>query len=182
MPADPTELRRGTICLAVFPFSPAFPLTLAGGQRVASIEEWARAFKGRPAKLLSEARLRPVLLLHDRTRPEHGDVTCLRVNTVKPALRTDSRAWEKIERHEHPFFFHLPAAVERYRLREDSVIALGSLGSVHRTAILGPTGGRLSNQEMQVVSERLARLIELDLAPRISAAARELLRRAGYAE
>ncbi|MEX0674745.1 MAG: hypothetical protein WD067_08215 [Gaiellaceae bacterium] len=60
------------------------------------------------------------------------------------------------------------------------MVAIGSLGSVHRTAILGVTGGELSRREMQIVSERLARLIELDLAPKVAATARELLRRGGY--
>lgn len=179
MPADARELRRGRICLAVFPFAPEFPLTLADGSRVGSVQEWASALKGEPAAVVSPARLRPVLLLHDRTRPEHDDVTCLRINAVKDSLRADTETWERIERHEHPFFFHLPAYVARYRLRRDSVVAIGSLGSVHRSAVLGVTGGELSSHEMQIVSERLARLIELDLAPKIAAAARELLRRGG---
>jgi hypothetical protein len=51
---------------------------------------------------------------------------------------------------------------------------------VHRSAILAPTGGELSPAEMQALSERLACLIELDLAPRIAALARELLRRGGF--
>lgn len=42
---------------------------------------------------------------------------------------------------------------------------VGSLGAVHRSAILAPTGGELSTGEMQGLSERLARMIELDLAP-----------------
>jgi hypothetical protein len=178
VPIDPRELRRGRICLAVFPFAPEFPLTLADRSVVESVEEWARTLKGSPGTVVTEARLRPVLLLHDRTRAEHGDVVCLRINTVKPGLRAETETWTRIERHEHPFFFHLPASVARYKLREDSVIALSSLGSVHRSAILGATGGELSEHEMQIVSERLARLIELDLAPKIAAAARELIRRA----
>ncbi len=74
----------------------------------------------------------------------------------------------------------LPAAVERYRLREDSLIAVSSIGSIGRSAILGPTGGELDPEEMQGVSERLSLLIELDLAPRVATLARELLARAGF--
>jgi hypothetical protein len=179
VPIDGRDLRRGRICLAVFPFAPAFPLRLADGTRLRSVEEWAARSRGRPADLVSEARLRPVLLLHDRTRAEHGDVLCLRINTVKPELKRSAEVWARIERQEHPFFFHLPRSVDRYRLVDDSVIALASLGSVHRSAILAPTGGELGRDEMQTISERLARLIELDLAPRIAALARELLRRGG---
>jgi mRNA-degrading endonuclease toxin of MazEF toxin-antitoxin module len=180
VPADPRELRRGRICLAVFPFAPSFPIRLDNGTTVASVEQWAREFRGRPAQAISEARLRPVLVLHDRTRPEHGNVLCLRINTVKPELRTDAQTWRRIERREHPFFVLLPKSVARYRLPADSLIAVGSLGSVHRSAILAPTGGELSPAEMQAVSERLARLIELDLSPRIAALARELVRRGGF--
>lgn len=180
MPADPRELRRGRICLAVFPFAPSFPLQLRDGTTLATVEDWAHRFRGRPADAVGEARLRPVLLLHDRTRPEHGDVLCLRINSVKPELRADTPLWRRIERGEHPFFVLLPKSVARYRLVADSLIAVGSLGAVHRTAILAPTGGELSPAEMQAISERLARLIELDLAPRIAALARELLRRGGF--
>lgn len=180
MPIDPRELRRGRICLAVFPFAPSFPVRLPDGTSVARVEEWARRFRGRPAELVSEARLRPVLVLHDRTRGEHADVVCLRINSVKPELRRDSESWNLIERNEHPFFLHLPSSAPHYRLLEDSVIALASLGAVHRSAILAPTGGELSSREMQTVSERLARLVQLDLAPRIAALAQELLRRGGF--
>jgi hypothetical protein len=123
-----------------------------------------------------------VLILHDRRRPEHGDVLCLRINSVKPEHVADTQTWQRIERGEHPFFVLLPKSVPRYRLVADSLIAVGSLGAVHRSAILAPTGGELSPGEMQALSERLARLIELDLAPRIAALARELLRRGGFVQ
>lgn len=179
MPIDPRQLRRGRICLAVFPFAPTFPVELADGGDVRAVEEWARLHRGRSVRVVSEARLRPVLLLHDRTRPEHGDVVCLRINTVKPALRRDEDTWKRIAAGDHPSFVYLPGGVDRYRLREDSVIAVSSIGSVARNAILVATGGELDPGEMQAVSERLAALIELDLGPRVAALARELLTRGG---
>jgi len=180
VPIDPRQLRRGRICLAVFPFAPAFPVELADASRVNTVDEWAHTHKGKPVKLVSEARLRPILLLHDRTRPEHGDAVCVRVNTARQEIRRDPEVWRRIEAHEHPSFFHLPKAIDRYKLREDSIIAISSLGAVHRSAILAPTGGELSPHEMQIISERLAALIELDLAPKIATLARELLARGGY--
>jgi hypothetical protein len=169
MPADPRELRRGRICLALFPFAPAFPLRLADGTETPDVETWARARRGATAQLVADARLRPVLLLHDRTRGGHGDVLCLRINTVKAEHRRDADVWARIERGEHPFFFLLRGAVERYRLRADSLVSLASLGAVHRSAVLAPTGGALTPRELQLLSERLARLLELDLAPRVAA-------------
>jgi len=180
VPIDAAELRRGRICLALFPFAPSFPATLPDGVVCRTIEDWARQFRGRPAGIVSEARLRPVLLLHDRTRAGHGDVLCLRINSVKPENRAIPEVWAKIERHEHPFFFHLSREIGRYQLREDSIIALSSLGSVHRSAILAWTGGELSHHEMQVVSERLARIIELDLSAKIADQAKALLRLGGH--
>jgi mRNA-degrading endonuclease toxin of MazEF toxin-antitoxin module len=177
MPLPAAELRRGRIVIALFPFAAAFPLRLVDGREVSSIEAYLRMRGGEPTALEVDARARPVLLLHDRTRGQHGDVVCLRINTVKPAMRRSS-SWERIERHEHPFFFHLPASVTRYGLKEDSMIALSSIGAVQKSAIAGPRPvGQLTGHEMQIVSERLARLLSLDLAPLVAAKAQELLRR-----
>jgi hypothetical protein len=183
MPAAPAELRRGRIFYGLFPFASSFRLTFAEGDgwvESPDVETFARARRGESTRIVTEARLRPVLLLHDGTRGEHEDVVCLRINTVKPGHRRNRATWERIERNEHLLFFHLPARPGRYGLHAESVIALSSIGAVHKSAILGPRHvGELTARELQVVSERLWRLLSLDLAPRIAASARELLRRAG---
>jgi mRNA-degrading endonuclease toxin of MazEF toxin-antitoxin module len=82
-------------------------------------------------------------------------------------------------RGEHGFVFHLPVS-PRYGLPHESVIALSSIGTVHKRAILGPRHvGELDVSEMRVISERLRVVLSLDLAPEIAAKARELLHRAG---
>ncbi len=175
MPLHPAELRRGRIVLALFPFAAQFPVQLADGGGVDTVEEYAALRRGRPTPVAVDARLRPVLLLHDRTRGEHGDVVCLRISSVKESVRANA-SFSRIERHEHPFFFHLPSALRRYGLAEDSVIALSSIGTVHKSAILGPRHvGELTRHEMQVISERLVRILSLDLSPAIAARARELV-------
>jgi hypothetical protein len=177
MPLPASELRRGRIVLALFPFAAAFPLRLADGRKVDSVESYGKLYRGAPTGLVVDARIRPVLLLHDRTRGPHGDVVCLRINSVKAAMR-QLDSWARITGHDHPFFFHLPVENARYGLSEESVIALSSIGTVHRTAIAGRLPiGELTTHELQVISERLARLLSLDLAPLIAAQARELLRR-----
>jgi len=177
VPTPPGELRRGRIVYALFPFASDFPLELADGGTHQTVEEFARAHRGSPAKLVVEARLRPVLLLHDGTRGEHGDVACLRVNSVKPSLKRSERMWERILDQRHPFFFHVPAG--RYGLSSESVIAIGAIGTVNKSALVGRPVGALTQNEMQEVNERLARVLQLELAPLISARAVELLRRAG---
>jgi mRNA-degrading endonuclease toxin of MazEF toxin-antitoxin module len=177
MPLPTGELRRGRIVLALFPFAAAFPLRLADGQEVDSVESYLRLRGGAATGLVADARIRPVLLLHDRTRGPYDDVVCLRINSAKPAMR-QTESWPRIAEHEHPYFLHLPLENARYGLDEESVIALSAIGAVHRSAIAGRRAiGELSTDEMQVVSERLARILSLDLAPLIAAQARELLRR-----
>ena len=183
MPAAPAELRRGRIFYGLFPFASTFPVTFGEGDtwvEAPDIETFARAHRGEPTRIVTEARLRPILLLHDGMRGEHADVVCLRINTVKPRHRRDQATWERIERNEHLLFLHLPARPERYGLPSQSVIALASIGTVHKSAILGPRHvGELTAHELQIVSVRLWRLLSLDLAPQIAAKAKELLRRAG---
>ena len=179
MPAAPAELRRGRIFYGLFPFVARFPLELLDGGTAPTVEDYAAARRGGTTRIIAEARLRPVLLLHDGTRGAHEDVICLRINTVKGRHVRDSGTWQRIQAQEHPFFFHLPTT-GRYGLPEESVVALTSIGAVHKSAILGRRHvGELTVREMQVVSERLRVVLSLDLASQIASQARELLRRAG---
>jgi mRNA-degrading endonuclease toxin of MazEF toxin-antitoxin module len=175
MPLSVAELRRGRIVLALFPFAAQFPVRLPRGGEIPTVEEYAALRRGSPTGVAVDARLRPVLLLHDRTRGEHGDVVCLRISSVKDAVRA-SPSFSRIERHEHPFFFLLASTRRRYGLLEDSVIALSSIGTVHKSALLGPRHvGELTSSEMRVISERLARILSLDLSAAVAARARELV-------
>lgn len=185
MPLDPAQLRRGRIVWAVYPFAAEFPAVVLHDEEevpVETVDEYAKAHKGKPTRLLTEVRLRPVLLLHDGTRGDHDDVACLRINTVKPKHRAHKATWKRIAEHEHPFFFHMPKG-GAHGLREESVISLTSVGTVHKSAIanLRPTGG-LNEHEMQIISERLVRVLSLDLSHHIAERSRELLRRAGVLE
>lgn len=181
MALDPVELRRGRIVWAVFPFAPEFPAeTLEEAERVRfeDAEAYARARKGAPTEFITEARLRPVLLLHDGSRDDHGDILCLRINSVKAKHREGTQTWRRITDREHPFFFHLPAG--GYGLDQESLISLTSVGSIHKSVIAAiKPPGDLSSEEMRVISERLTRVLSMDLAPLIAKRARELLERAG---
>ena len=163
--------------LALFPFASSFPLRTADGHMLTTVEDFARVHRGLAAGVLAEGRIRPVLLLHDRTRGQHGDVLCLRISSVKQSMR-ESESWSRVVSQEHPLFMHLPAATARYGLRDESVVALSSIGAVHKSAIAGKAPlGALDFREMRVLSERLARLLSLDLGPLVAAQARELVLR-----
>jgi hypothetical protein len=185
VPLDPAELRRGKIVWAVYPFAAEFPAEILDGRNqvtVNSVDDYAKLRRGQPTKLVTEVRLRPVLLLHDGTRGDHEDVACLRINTVKPKHRQSKGTWKRITDHEHSFFFHLPKGGS-HGLREESVISLTSIGTVHKSAIanLRPAGS-LNDRDMQIISERLRGALSLDLARQLAEQARELLRRAGVLE
>ncbi|MGH3110382.1 MAG: type II toxin-antitoxin system PemK/MazF family toxin [Gaiellaceae bacterium] len=176
MPLPVAELRRGRVVLALFPFASSFPLRTADGRTLTTVEDFARSHRGAATGVVAEGRIRPVLLLHDRTRGEHGDVLCLRISSVKAPMR-ESESWPRLVAQEHPLFLHLPPTA-RYGLREESVIALSSIGAVHKSAIAGRAPvGTLDHGEMRIVSERLARLLSLDLGPLVAAQARELVLR-----
>jgi hypothetical protein len=181
VPVRVAELRRGRIAWGLFPFAADFPLTYLGAsgeETFEAIEDYAAARGGRATKVVTEVRLRPLLLLHDGTRGEYPDVACLRINSIKPRHRNDSETWRRIVANEHPFFFHLPAENSRYQLPQESLIALGAIGTVSKSAILD-VGGHLTDDELRLISERLLRVLSLDLGPHIAARARELLERAG---
>jgi hypothetical protein len=177
MPLDPGELRRGRVCYAIYPIAAQAPFQLATGTGIPDVETFARTFGGQATAGVVEVRLRPVLLLHDGTRGEHEDVACLRINAVKPRHRRHRQTWKRITDHEHPFFFHLPVS-DTYGLRAESLIAITSVGTIHKSAILRHVG-QLNSHEMQIVNQRLQSALSLDLAPQIAAQTRELLRRAG---
>lgn len=184
MPAPVGELRRGRIFYALFPFAAAFPLAFrddSGAEQTArTVDAFAAARRGAPTDVVARGRLRPALLLHDGTRGEHEDVVCLRISGVRAHHRRDVRQWERIEAREHPAFFHLPIDPVRYGLPGESVVRLASIGTVHKSALLGPRPvGELTGGELELISVRLARLLSLDLSGLVAARALELLRRAG---
>jgi hypothetical protein len=140
-----------------------------------NVDEYASARKGNTTVVQAQVKLRPLLLLHDGTRGDNDDVVGLRINSAKPKHR-QSPSWARIAAHEHPFFFHLPEG--RYGLPGESIMAINSVTSVHKTAIWRVVGA-LNRHEMQIVNERLRTILSLDLSPLIAGKARELLERAG---
>jgi mRNA-degrading endonuclease toxin of MazEF toxin-antitoxin module len=183
MPADVAALRRGAIAWGVFPFAAQFPLRWldedGSVQTLAAVDDYAAQRRGRPTSVVSEVKLRPVLLLHDGATEQSEDIVVLRINSVRPRHR-ESASWLRIEAHEHPFFVHLPQAIARYRLPEESIVSLTAVATVHKNALLEVRGG-LSRREMRAIDERLIRVLSLELGPYIAQSAHELLRRAGIA-
>lgn len=180
MPASSGALRRGAIVYGVFPFAAQFPMSYlddAGAtQAAASVEDYVVARKGKPTSVAAEVKLRPLLLLHDGTRGDNDDVVGLRINSVKPKHKSGS-SWPQIEAGEHPLFFHLPKGAS-YGLPEESLIALNSVTSVHKSAIWRAVGA-ITVEEMRTINERMRTIVSLDLSGLIAEQARELLRRAG---
>jgi hypothetical protein len=183
MPTPVAELRRGRIVWALFPFAPAFPLDVLPDEghrtrRIDTVDAFARERRGQPARIVAQARLRPVLLLHDGTRGEHEDVVCLRVNSVRDRHRRLRETWPRIEDGTHPIFHLLRAGSGSHGLPVDALVALTSIGTVHKSAIVGRPVGQLDASELRSLSERLVRALGLDLTGLIASRARELVAKA----
>jgi mRNA-degrading endonuclease toxin of MazEF toxin-antitoxin module len=183
VPLNSAELRRGRIVRAIYPFSAQFPAEIIDGgkrQKLGTVEEYVKLRKGQPTELITSVRLRPVLLLHDGVNGDHEDVLCLRINTVKDKHKK-SPSWPKIEAHEHRFFYHLPVTGPA-GLPQESVIDLTSIGALHKSAIVRfKPSGTLNAHEMEIISRRLVKVLDLDLAHHIATRARELIKRAEQA-
>ena len=182
MPTPVAELRRGRVIWALFPFAPAFPVEALvedapGTTRIDTVDAFARARRGQPTRVVSETRLRPVLLLHDGTRGEHEDVVCLRINSVRDRHRLLRDTWPRIEDGSHPIFHLLRAGEWRHGLPVDSLVALTSIGTVHKSALVGQPVGELDATELRGLHERLVRALGLDITGLIAGRARELVAR-----
>ncbi len=159
MPADTSELRRGAIAWGVFPFAAQFPMRWldddGSPQTLETVDDYVARRRGRPTSVVSEVKIRPVLLLHDGATEQNEDIVVLRVNSVRQRHR-ESASWPRIEAHEHSFFLHLPKSIARYRLPEESIVSLTALSTVNKNALI-KVRGSLNREEMRKIDERLIR-------------------------
>lgn len=181
MPAPLDELERGVICIALYPFSPDFPIELvvretedaltAELDRTEDIETVARRVEhGSSKKIVVEVKLRPVLLLQSGTDPRRLDVLAARISSITDTHRERRAAWvRKLESHAHPVHYAV-GAEEHHGLRHSSYVNLLDVAPLRKATILRRLG-TLTEEEMADVSERLIRSLELDVSRYIRALA-----------
>lgn len=172
---------RGAIVWAIVPYVPQAPfrLWLGDDHPVAELAD-ARGYADqvRVQGLEAEQRfvvggkLRPVLLLQDRPRGVLKEIVALRMLRLE-TLAEDDQA--RIRQQQEPSLFHLPVRLEKYGLSKEVAVDLNSLVRVHASAFLPKAVGRLDENEMRVVGERLAEHLDIDLEPVIARQVEERL-------
>lgn len=173
---------RGAIVWAVAPYAPAAPFRLWGGDRqpaatIATAGELAHqvAARGLDAEqtFLTVGKLRPVVILQERPRralPEYAALRIVRLEKLTEAQRQAVRAQSE------PSLFYLGAA-PRYGLAKEGAIDVNALVRIHESAIAGRPVGRLDDQELRTLGERLVEHLDIDLTALVEREARALLER-----
>jgi mRNA-degrading endonuclease toxin of MazEF toxin-antitoxin module len=172
---------RGALVWAIVPYVPEAPfrLWLGRDQPDAEIPD-ARTFSEQVRKqgldaeqsFIVKGKLRPVLLLLDRPRGVLREIVALRMVRLE-ALDDDAQA--RIRQQLEPSLFHLPVREEKYGLSKEVAIDLNALVRVHASAFLPKAVGRLDDNEMRVIGERLAEHLDIDLEPLIAMRVEERL-------
>jgi mRNA-degrading endonuclease toxin of MazEF toxin-antitoxin module len=163
------DLQRGSLCLALYPFTPELPLEVvlreAGDinaklESYDSIEAVARIER---RELVVEFKIRPVLLLQTGTSNQLADVLVSRVNSITEQQRQQRQNWvRKLESGIHPVMLRV-GHQEHHGLKAESYVNLLSVQQVNKAAILRRLG-HLTDEEMVEVSERLVRTLEIDVS------------------
>lgn len=171
---------RGALVWAIVPYVPEAPfrLWLGSDQPDAEIPD-ARTFAQQVRKrgldaeqsFIVSGKLRPVLLLQDRPRGVLREIVALRMVRLETLERD---AQERIRHQLEPSLFHLPVH-EKYGLTNEVAIDLNALVRVHASVFLPKAVGRLDDNEMRVIGERLAEHLDIDLEPLIAAGVEERL-------
>jgi mRNA-degrading endonuclease toxin of MazEF toxin-antitoxin module len=167
-----SDLRRGAICIALYPFTPAVPLDVvlreadADGDLNAKIESYETieaVARIERKEVIVEFKIRPVLLLQNGRNEDRPDVLVARINSITDAHREKRPHWvRKLENDIHPVM--LRVGHERHHgLRLESYVNLLSVQPVNKTAILRRLG-HLTDDEMADVSERLILSLEMDVS------------------
>lgn len=173
MPSAPAEvLERGAVCLALYPFALGFPLQevvdATGEELLArveqhpdidSIEKTIEA--GAAPKVVTQVKLRRVLLLQTGTNPNRQDIMVARISHVSPALRDRAKWYERLRTGRHPTAYLLDH--RRQGVSQEAYLNVLTVTSISKSAILRRTGS-LNEAEMREISERLVTALEIDIS------------------
>jgi hypothetical protein len=177
---------QGSVVWALVPydFRQPFAVTDHSSERprsYANITDLAQAVQAREVgpelRIELDAKIRPVLLLQDRPAKRLREFAALKLSRLEKLAPADRDA---VRDQKSARFFHLPDP-GRFGLGKQFAIDVLSLVRVHETAIVGPPQGKLNTDEFRVVCERLARVMDLDIANLVVREAAAFLKRQNLA-
>jgi len=156
----------GAVVWAVVPFVPEAPFRLYAGEghppvevsEVGKLTRAARNGSDSEFTFLVPGKARPVLVVSDRLDARLGELIALRLLRLG-ALGPSER--EIVRSQDDPGLYHLNP--DRFDLPEENAAIVAALVRVHRSAIDPQPVGRLGQDELRVVHERLATYYGLDV-------------------
>ena len=151
MPAPVEDLDRGTVCLALYPFTFGFPLETiqrdAEDELVAALERFddiAQIEKtiasGSVPEVVTKLKLRRVLLLQTGTDPRQHDVLVARITSVTETMRARRQFYERLAGGRHPTSLLLGAESRHGTSGREAFVNLINVSPVAKNAILRRVG------------------------------------------
>lgn len=178
MPAASSQLTRGAVCLALYPFTPGFPVDAllpsaeAEFSKLAqydSIEDFQTDIApGDVPRILVSVKLRRVLLLQDGTSESRDDVMAARINSIDQDMpKKKPGVYRRLLSGTHPIFYMVGAQASHGTSGKEAYVNAMYVAPVAKKAILRRVG-QLSPDEMRDVSERVVTSLELDISGLLS--------------
>ncbi len=172
---------RGSIVWSLVGFVPEAPFRLWHGyehpsSQLADARTFAQQVRGQGLDarqtFLVDGKLRPVVLLQDRPRNVLREIVGLRMVRLETLPEPAQAA---IRDKREPSLFHLPVCTSKYGLSKEMAVDLNALVRVHATAIVPRAVGRLDDNEMRVIGQRLVEHLDIDLEPLLARLVEERL-------
>jgi hypothetical protein len=178
MPAASSQLTRGSVCLALYPFTAGFPIDAllpsaeAEFSKLAqyeSIEDFqADIAPGDMPRILVSVKLRRILLLQDGTSESRDDVMAARINSIDQEMsKKKPGLYRRLLSGTHPTFYLVGAQESHGTSGKAAYVNAMYVAPVAKKAILRRVG-RLTADEMRDVSERVVTSLELDISGLLS--------------
>lgn len=172
---------RGAIVWAIVAYVPQAPFRLwLGAEHRPGEHADARSYaeqvrqQGLDAEqtFLVGGKLRPVVLLQDRPRGVLREIVALRMVRLETLTAAQQAS---IREQREPSLLHLPVRPAKYGLGKEMAIDLNALVRVHASAMLPRAVGRLDDNELRVVGQRLVEHLDIDLEPLLARLVEERL-------
>lgn len=165
---------RGAIVWAIVTFIPEAPFRLWLGAdqpigeqssaRVLAEQVRGQRFEAEQTFLVN-GKLRPVVLLQDRPRGVLPEIVALRMVRLE-TLGDEQKV--SIRDQREPSLFHLPVRPSKYGLSREMAVDINALIRVHGSAFVPKAVGRLDDNELRVLGERVAEHLDIDLEPLVT--------------
>lgn len=171
----------GSVRWAVVPFAPAPPFRLYAGtgsdpivvSDADTVIDAARSGGDAELSYIVPGKARPVLLLNEPPASHHREVAALRLVRLSKLLPDEQQS---VRAQHDEMLFHL--APDRFDLPEENAAMVTALVRLHVDAIGGGAAlGRLDDDELRVLGERIVRFYGFDVRSLLERHIRELAAR-----